>query len=453
MGGFHDTTEKGDLLFVDQNEYKVKMFSNDGDITTLFTTEWKPYCIHYSRINGEIFLGQYTSTPKDKFLSKVTRHDSTGWTQVIEKDKKGRRLYVNVPQYITENKNRDIWTSCISGQVVVVDTSGRHRFNYTGQKFQSYFRPSGISTDNLGQALVCNCWVNSASVHLLDQDGLVEKTFSILSSPIQLSTIIVPGASSVNHMSLDTSDRLWAHNCSKELLHVHRNGTILHNLPIRSLYSGFHDTTEKGELLFVDIHEQKVKKFGTNGNITTLLTTEWEPYCIHYSRINGDIILIQFTRISKGKFLSKVTRHDSTGWTKVIENDTNGRRLYEYVPQYITENKNGDILTSSWGRVVVVDSTGRRRFIYTGQQFQSQFSPRGICTDILGQILVCNSWPINPSVHLLDQDGQFLRLLLTSEDGIRSPSGMCIDDKQNLYLGQEVSSTITVYKYLKSTED
>ncbi|XP_062610071.1 uncharacterized protein LOC134271873 [Saccostrea cucullata] len=280
----------------------------------------------------------------------------------------------------------------------------------------------------------------------------MENAFSLLSSPLQFTKITVPGASSINHISIDSSDNLWTHNSSKELLKVDRNGTVLQSLPIRSLYSGFYDTTEKGGLLFVDMTEQKVKKFGTDGNIDLLLTTEWEPYCIHFSRINGDIILVQFTRISEGRFLSKVTRHDSTGWTQVIEEDKKGRRLYENIPQYITENRNGDIWTSSsWGQVVVVDSSGHHRFNYAGQAFQSHFSPRGICTDILGQALVCNSWQINPSVHLLDQDGQFLRLLMTSEDGLRSPTGVCIDNKQNIYVGQQVSSTITVYKYLDLT--
>ncbi|XP_062610072.1 uncharacterized protein LOC134271875 [Saccostrea cucullata] len=264
----------------------------------------------------------------------------------------------------------------------------------------------------------------------------------------------VPGAQCVRHISIVTSDRIWVHNDRDQLLQIDKNGKILHNIPKFFTMSGFHHTTEEGDLLFVEQSEYTVKRIAKDGEITTLFTTEWKPYCIHYSRINGEILLVQYTSITKGKFLSKVTRHDSTGWTQVIEEDRNGRRVYENVPQYITENRNGDIWTSSsWGQVVVVDSSGQHRFNYTGQKFQSHFKPSGICTDSFGHALVCNCWSKDASIHLLNEDGGFLRLLMTSDDGFRRPCALCLDDKHNLFLGQETSNIITVYKYLKVTKD
>ncbi|XP_062568539.1 uncharacterized protein LOC134230713 [Saccostrea cucullata] len=264
----------------------------------------------------------------------------------------------------------------------------------------------------------------------------------------------VPGAQCVRHISIVTSDRIWVHNDRDQLLQIDKNGKILHNIPKFFTMSGFHHTTEEGDLLFVEQSEYTVKRIAKDGEITTLFTTEWKPYCIHYSRINGEILLVQYTSTTKGKFLSKVTRHDSTGWTQVIEEDRNGRRVYENVPQYITENRNGDIWTSSsWGQVVVVDSSGQHRFNYTGQKFQSHFKPSGICTDSFGHALVCNCWSKDASIHLLNEDGGFLRLLMTSDDGFRRPCALCLDDKHNLYLGQETSNIITVYKYLKVTKD
>lgn len=56
-------------------------------------------------------------------------------------------------------------------------------------------------------------------------------------------------------------------------------------------------------------------------------------------------------------------------------------------------------------------------------------------------------------VHLLDQDGWFLSLLLTEEQhGILYPLALCLDDKHNLYLGQDDSDTINVYKYLQDKD-
>lgn len=72
--------------------------------------------------------------------------------------------------------------------------------------------------------------------------------------------------------------------------------------------------------------------------------------------------------------------------------------------------------------VVVVDRSGEHRFSYTGQGLD--FDPHGICTDVLGHILVCDY--INYTVHLLDQDGKFLSLLLTSQQRVVFFSLVCL---------------------------
>nr|XP_022306140.1 uncharacterized protein LOC111112704 [Crassostrea virginica] len=144
---------------------------------------------------------------------------------------------------------------------------------------------------------------------------------------------------------------------------------------------------------------------------------------------------------------AKVTRYSKTG--KEIQNiqrDNKGQGLYEY-PHYITENINGDICTSDFRKqsVVVVNKSGQHRFSYTGQK--AGFCPWGICTDVLGHILVCDS----NTVHLLDQDGGFKSVILSSQQGIYGPRGVCVcvDDENNLYVGQVFTSIVTVYKYLK----
>ena len=94
--------------------------------------------------------------------------------------------------------------------------------------------------------------------------------------------------------------------------------------------------------------------------------------------------------------------------------------------------------------VVMVNKSGQHRFSYTGQG--SEFSPYGICTDVLGHILVCDG--NSDTVHLLDQDGEFLSVILSTQQGIRSACSLCVDDENNLYVGQ-FNNTVTVYKYLQ----
>ena len=163
-----------------------------------------------------------------------------------------------------------------------------------------------------------------------------------------------------------------------------------------------------------------------------------KPYSVHSSRINGDILV---------GMLGKVTVYNQAGKEiQNIERDIKGEKLYSY-PRYITENINRDICTSDCRKnaVVVVNNSGQHRFSYTGQG--SSFDPFGICTDVLGHILVCDH--VSNTVHLLDQDGGFLSIILSSQQGIEYPRGVCMDDENNLYVGQKGTSTMTVYKYLQ----
>lgn len=113
---------------------------------------------------------------------------------------------------------------------------------------------------------------------------------------------------------------------------------------------------------------------------------------------------------------AKVTRYNKAGEEiKFIGRSEEGQELYDF-PYYITENITGDVCTSDINKraVVVVTNAGQCRFSYTGQKLR--FIPYGICTDTIGNILVCDGY--SKTVHLLDQDGQFLSLLLTEQQGV-----------------------------------
>ena len=114
----------------------------------------------------------------------------------------------------------------------------------------------------------------------------------------------------------------------------------------------------------------------------------------------------------------------------------------------ITENINGDICTtdSYFAAVVVVNKSGHHRFSYSGQQ--SGFWPYGICTDVVGHIIVCDVYFENPTVDVLDQDGQILRFLLKEPD-IILPCSVYMDDENNLHMGKNSTKKMTVFKYLQ----
>ncbi|XP_052691361.1 uncharacterized protein LOC128169235 isoform X1 [Crassostrea angulata] len=270
----------------------------------------------------------------------------------------------------------------------------------------------------------------------------MKQTLCLSSSVTKVREYTVSGVPSVFQISLGKSGRLWASDEVGNLVQTDLQGNQLKKIKTRRGY-GYHTVTQDGDLIYTDTDNKVIKRITPNNTITGFIKTgNWRPVSIHSSHINGDILV----GMMKDKE-AKVTRYNKTG--KEIQNiqrDNKRQGLYGD-PHYITENINGDVCVSDYNKhdVVVVYKSGQHRFFYTGQG--SEFNPYGICTDVLGHILVSDD--ISKTVHLLDQDGQFLSLLLTEQQEVKYPRSVCVDDENNLWVGQWLSNTVTVYKYLQ----
>ncbi|XP_062590255.1 uncharacterized protein LOC134251850 [Saccostrea cucullata] len=252
------------------------------------------------------------------------------------------------------------------------------------------------------------------------------------------------------HLSVLSSGNFWASNSWGDLILFDKEGIVLKKIRNNAVDAiGYHSISMEGKLFFTIAKTKEICQ------VTSELTTsrvmsceELEPGAIYSSHINGDILV----GMNKNKEF-KVTRFSKEGKKlQVIQRDEKGINLYKSIA-YITENINGDVCTSDYTArsIVVVRRSGQHRFSYFGHQSQSGFHPNGICTDNLGHILVCNSYchffRNYSSVHLLDMTGQFLSLLIPSDQCPRKPRALCVDDQGTIMVGSEESSTVTLYKY------
>ncbi|XP_062612400.1 uncharacterized protein LOC134274161 [Saccostrea cucullata] len=150
----------------------------------------------------------------------------------------------------------------------------------------------------------------------------------------------------------------------------------------------------------------------------------------------------------------QVNRYTNTGeHIQTIQHDNTGQGLYRY-PIYITENCNGDVIVSDFlhDAVVVTDRRGRHRFSYTGSPSGSGLEPRGICTDALSHILLCDYK--THTVHIIDQDGLILTQIETKQHGIVVPYGLSYDcDTQLLWVGSYNNNTVNIYRLIYEGDD
>ncbi|XP_022339902.2 uncharacterized protein LOC111134797 [Crassostrea virginica] len=262
----------------------------------------------------------------------------------------------------------------------------------------------------------------------------MKQTLSLSSSVTKVREYSVPGVGSVYHVSLDKPGRLWVSDGSGNLVQTDLQGNQLQKIQASGRYAGYHTATQDGDLIYTDQDKNVIYRITADKKITEFIKTG--AICVHSSHINGDILV---------GMIGKVIRYSKAG--KEIQNIQWDEYGLVIGPSYITENINGDICISDNynDAVVVVNKSGQQRFSYTGHG--SEFFPDGICTDVLGHILVCDN--ASKSVHLLDQDGGFLSIILSSKQGIKGPLGVCVDDENNLHVGQRTTNTVTVYKYLQ----
>lgn len=242
----------------------------------------------------------------------------------------------------------------------------------------------------------------------------------------------------VKHISCLKSNKIWVSDFDK-IEAIDEDGQIIMKLNVEFGVYGRHSVTRDGNLLF--LMNYSVFMLTSNGNLHNLSINASKNSCIHASRISSEILIVSPNGVSK---------YSERGRKLLIKQLNNkGENLY-YRPIYITENTNGDIIVSDEQRktIVAVDRIGQHRFNYGGNHSLPEFNPRGICTDAFGHILVCNHSYHDPSVHLLDENGQFLTSLLTKHRFDEDlPQDVCVDDKHNLYVGCGINNVIDVYKY------
>ena len=150
---------------------------------------------------------------------------------------------------------------------------------------------------------------------------------------------------------------------------------------------------------------------------------------------------------------TKVVRYGGFEEKQTIQWNEQGQPLFltAHLPDFkcITENKNLDICVSdnTAGEVIVITATGILRFRYKGHPSTSTsgeiFDPLGITTDSQGRILITDSGL--GRIHILDQDGHFLRFIDICDFNLTGC--LCVDSRDNLYVAEISSNIVKKIKY------
>nr|XP_022300235.1 E3 ubiquitin-protein ligase TRIM71-like [Crassostrea virginica] len=277
--------------------------------------------------------------------------------------------------------------------------------------------------------------INREQIH--QQIGSLSKlaiTYPLLDEPRILTDIQTKYGGVLNVSCLSDSE-LWTRGSHIILRLYNLQGELL-----RSVHTKFGNiprdiaVTRSGDLVYTEywftyIHLVR----GTQ--IQTLITLQgWRPWGL-CSTSSGDLLVIMRSNDRKQ---TKVVRYSGSTEKQSVQWDDQGMPLYSYGDlKYLSENRNFDICVADYdaGAVVVVSAAGKLRFRYTGPPSTPResfypFRPYGITTDSQANILTSDTG--NHRIHIIDQDGHFLRFIHNC--GLQRPCGLCMDSRDNLFV-------------------
>ncbi|XP_022304495.2 uncharacterized protein LOC111111677 [Crassostrea virginica] len=252
------------------------------------------------------------------------------------------------------------------------------------------------------------------------------------------------------NVSCLSDEEIWTRGDNKIMKLYNLKGELLKSIQTKSGNRPWDiAVTRSGGLVYADYNDSSINLV-SGTQIQTLITLRgWRPLRL-CSTASGDLLVIMKSDDNKQ---TKVVRYSGSTEKQSIQWDDQGKPLYSSNrfsnTKYLSENRNLDICVADLAAaaVVVVSAAGKLRFRYTGPPStpQESFLPGGITTDSQANILTSDS--DNHRIHIIDQDGRFLRFI--HNRGLQEPEGLCVDSQDNLFVAENKTGKVKKIMYYK----
>ncbi|XP_078331577.1 uncharacterized protein LOC144625244 [Crassostrea virginica] len=287
--------------------------------------------------------------------------------------------------------------------------------------------------------------INREQIH--QQIGSLSKlVITFLLDEPRILTDIQTECRYLDSVSCLSDSELWTRGINDNILRLYNlQGELLRSVKTKSRIMPYDiAVTRSGDLVYTDYGDSSINLV-SGTQIQILITLRgWRPVCL-CSTSFGDLLV---SMTSDDYKQTKVVRYSGSTEKQSIQWDDQGKPLYTSGDiKYLSENRNLDICVSDRDAraVVVVSAAGKLRFRYTGSPSTpwESFRPFRITTDSQANILTSDYY--NHRIHIIDQDGHFLRYIHNC--GLQEPYGLCVDSRDNLFVAEIETGKVKKLQY------
>ena len=282
-----------------------------------------------------------------------------------------------------------------------------------------------------------------------------EDLLRLISVPKLQKSSTLKNFESCEHISSLTRDRVWISERNKLVLIDIATGNIIHTLTdvVSGSWRGLHTVNNDRDLFYISNDNSILKLSNDRKTVTTFINKKdlpFEPQSLYCTPATGDLLIgVRISHSDENKKVCKVARFDNTGkLTMTIPKRQKHPPMFMDT-NYVSENNNGNIVVSDyWQGVVVTDDVGKHLFTYKDTPFGLRLLPRGICTDALSHILVCDF--NSETVLILDKEGNFLLYIPTpiSLGHYAKPCSLNYDWNNHLLWIGSWNNTVSRYRHI-----
>lgn len=231
-------------------------------------------------------------------------------------------------------------------------------------------------------------------------------------------------------------DEVWTCGDDNIITLYNIQGEQLNSVKTQSRKRPFDIAVKQNGILVYTVDENKTVNVAEDTDTHRAISlSRWEPsgVCVTTS---GDLLVVMY---SWKNSQVKVVRYSGFASKQSYHYGERGSR------GYVCENKNLDICASFNSEIVVGSQAGKHRFTYSGPESATKksFSFTGIATDSQCKILTIDD--NNSCIHILDQNGTFLRFI--NNCGLRSPSNLGMDNNDNLLVTELYTGKVKKVQY------